>query len=232
MQPAPTSLRQTLTGRLPRHSHRAAYAAIVLEGGYVEAGDAGRYKVEAGDMLVHASFQAHQNSFDRNGAKVLNLPVGAERAPIALRIADTDAIVRVAERDARAASALAFSMVKCALSFCEDWPDLLAEALRRNRVSSIEEWAEEIGLARTSVSRGFARAYGVAPQRYRLQNRASRAARMIVGTSATLAQISDACGYSDQSHMTRDFTRFIGATPARLRHHHVTRVQDGIAPVR
>jgi hypothetical protein len=38
---------------MPRHRHLQRYAAIVLSGGYVEAGDAGRMRVRAGDVLVH-----------------------------------------------------------------------------------------------------------------------------------------------------------------------------------
>ncbi len=57
-----------------RHSHEHAYAAIVLSGGYEEAGDHGRFKVQAGDVVLHERFEAHINRFSASGATVLNLP--------------------------------------------------------------------------------------------------------------------------------------------------------------
>lgn len=60
-----TSVRAPTPQRLPsglaiaRHRHACAYVALVLSGGYVEAGDAGRWRVRPGDAIVHAPFEAH-----------------------------------------------------------------------------------------------------------------------------------------------------------------------------
>jgi hypothetical protein len=44
--------------RLERH-HHAGYAALVLRGSYVEAGDRGRIQAEPGHVLFYAAFEGH-----------------------------------------------------------------------------------------------------------------------------------------------------------------------------
>ncbi len=53
------------------------------------------------------------------------------------------------------------------------------------------------------------------PDFWRLLGRARRAAGCL-RSGQKLADIADAHGYSDQAHMTRDFTRWFGAPPARM----------------
>src|SRR5262245_35105344 len=60
---------------MTRHRHVAAYATLVLSGGYEEAGDAGRFRVSEGDILIHAPFSAHRDAIFRTGAVVLDLPL-------------------------------------------------------------------------------------------------------------------------------------------------------------
>jgi hypothetical protein len=92
---------------VPRHIHPHAYATVVLEGGYQEAGESGRWRVWSGDVLLHAPFSAHCDQVLAGGARVLNLP-----APIHLsrsacgRIEDPDLVVRLAERDPLDAAAV------------------------------------------------------------------------------------------------------------------------------
>src|SRR5437764_10625734 len=61
--------------RLPRHRHAAPYAALVLSGGYVEAGDAGRRRMNAGDVAFHRAFEAHANVVAEGGARRLSVPL-------------------------------------------------------------------------------------------------------------------------------------------------------------
>ena len=44
---------------MQRHRHAIGYVAVVLAGGYLEAGDAGRRRVGPGDALVHRPFEGH-----------------------------------------------------------------------------------------------------------------------------------------------------------------------------
>ncbi len=88
---------------LDRHVHEEGYAALVLSGGYEEAGDRGRFQVKEGDAIFHEPFEAHLDRFSETGAVVLNLrlPVGGSYAPGIAKVADPDSVARVAEGSRR-----------------------------------------------------------------------------------------------------------------------------------
>jgi AraC-like DNA-binding protein len=68
------------------------------------------------------------------------------------------------------------------------------------------------GLSCFYFLRLFRIAYGVTPHVYLALLRLERA-RAMLRTDAPLAQIAVACGFSDQSHLTRFFKRVYGITP-------------------
>jgi len=213
-------------GHVPRHRHRHAYAAVVLAGGYEEAGDGGRWRVSAGDVLVHAAMEAHQDHIGARGCILVNVPLPAEPPEGGLfRLDDPDALVRLAERDGRAALARLLSGMRRGVAPLDDWPDLLARRLRGEDEISIGRWAAEMGLAPESVSRGFRRAYGVSPRRYRLEARARRALKLIVDPGLGLAAIAQDCGFADQPHLTRTLSSMTGRTPGQWRAARVNSVQ-------
>ena len=202
---------------MPRHRHAEPYAAIVVDGGYLEAGDSGRIEARPGDVLLHGAYDAHRDAFLSRGATVLNLPLDAAARPGFGRIENVDAIVRLAERDWRQASIEAQRGIEWRSAPLADWPDLLAAALRDDPDLVISSWAESVGLAAASVSRGFARAYGISPKRFRLEARVRRAARRLQHWQGSLAALAAELGFADQAHMTRAIAAMTGHTPARLR---------------
>lgn len=203
--------------RLDRHRHREGYVALVLAGGYVEAGDGGRLRVGAGDVVVHEAYAAHQDGFGTAGAVVLNLPpVDGLEAGVA-RIADPDAVARLAERDPIAAGELLRTMHQPGGERLADWPDLLALALEADPALSIAHWCDSIGINPASASRGFARAYGVSPKRYRLEARTRRALRSLPGWTGGIAALAAEHGFADQAHLTRSIAGITGTPPAALR---------------
>jgi AraC-like DNA-binding protein len=210
--------------RLRRHRHVHAYAAVVLSGGYLEAGEAGRRLLNPGDVAVHAPFAAHLNSVGMNGARVLNLPV-ADVADAFGTVADPDAIVRLAQSNLADAAALLQAAFTPAHTQCLDWPDQLALDLSDNAVISFAEWASLQGLAPETLSRGFFRAFGVTPKRWRYEQRARRALHAIVDGAERLASIALDLGYADQAQMTRAVTDISGSPPSAWRK--VNSRQDG-----
>jgi AraC-like DNA-binding protein len=123
----------------------------------------------------------------------------------------------MAERDSIAAADLVVSSLMAPLASPGDWPDLLAAALRDNPALGLTDWAERMGLAVETVARGFKRAYGVSPKRYRADVRALQAWRLIPRSTLPLAQLALALGFTDQAHMTRDVAALTGRTPGALR---------------
>ncbi|WP_442417767.1 helix-turn-helix transcriptional regulator [Pararhizobium capsulatum] len=80
---------------------------------------------------------------------------------------------------------------------------------------SLSDLAEASGLSRYQVLRAFSQWMGLTPHAYIVQRRLNMARRFI-GTGMPLADAAAASGFSDQSHMTRLFTRFFGFSPGML----------------
>lgn len=197
-----------------RHRHASGYAALVLEGGYVEAGDSGRRSVTAGEVVLHEGFEAHFNRFGGRGAWVLNLPLpdGWRPSQSFMRISDPDRIARIAERDPRAATSDLLEQLAPVEPQPGDWPDHLATALRGDTRLCLAAWAGKTGIAPGSVSRGFRQTYGVSPARYRSEARTRQALRRLSGP-ASLADLALDAGFADQAHMTRAIVALTGRTP-------------------
>lgn len=160
------------------------------------------------------------------GADILNLALGcAPPAPFG-QIEDPGAIARLAARDQREAVAALLEALVVRPVGANDWPDSLAADLREEKVGTLQDWAEQAGIAASSVSRGFRLAYGISPQRYRAEQRARSAARSLRGMTMRLADIALDCGFADQPHMTRRVREVFGEPPSRLRAH-VKCLQDG-----
>ncbi len=204
---------------LGRHVHEEAYAALVLSGGYEEAGDHGRFLVKAGNVVFHEQFEAHLDRFSETGAVVLNfrLPAGCSLTPGIAKVADPDSIARTAERSRRDALNLLFSSAISETPQPADWPDLLATALVQNPSLKLSQWGETIGIAPWAVSRGFALVFGVSPEAFRARTRGRHALNSIKNTDAPLASIAAELGFSDQSHMTRSVKQLTGIGPQAWR---------------
>lgn len=203
--------------RMERHRHAEAYAALVLEGGYVEAGDRGRFHARPGQVLIHGAWESHMDAFSGAGARVLNLALTGEVAFGVGVAADPDAVARAAERDLVEATALLGATTRPQDAAPGDWPDALAEALRRDPNIALEVWAGAAGLAPATISRGFRQAFGTSPRRYRAEQRALKAAGALVRRGDSLAALAAELGFVDQAHMTRAVAAVTGLAPGRLR---------------
>jgi AraC-like DNA-binding protein len=217
-RPEAARLKHAPCERLPRHPHRAAFAAVVLSGGYVEAGDTGRHRLGPGDVLLHRAFEQHLDRFDSGGAEVLVLTLDGRAGPLqAGRIADPDALARLAERDAGAAAQTLLAELQPRPVAASDWPDLLALAIRADPALPLADWAETAGLHAGSVSRGFRQVFGVTPAAYRLAQRTQQALDAVLHTRTPLSAIAQDCGFADQAHMARAIRTATHFTPGALR---------------
>jgi AraC-like DNA-binding protein len=211
-------LRHPPRQQLLRHVHPHAFAAVVLSGGYVEAGDTGRYRMEMGDVLVHQAWESHLDRFDGRGAEVLVLALANRLGNcIVGRISDPDELVRLAERDPQ----MALAHLRATLAACPqrpgDWPDLLARDLRADPTLNLEAWAAAHGLHPGSISRGFRQVFGLTPAAYRVAQRTRRAIEAICGSSQTLGRVAQDTGFADQAHMNRSVRRLARMTPGAFR---------------
>ncbi len=79
----------------------------------------------------------------------------------------------------------------------------------------LDELAKTSGLGKYQLIRHFSRATGYTPHAYLVQRRALLARQLIL-QKTPLAEAALAAGFSDQSHMTRQFVRFYGYSPGKL----------------
>lgn len=208
---------------LPRHRHLSAYATIVLAGSFEESGYSGRIRATVGDVLIHAALDCHANRVVVAGLKLIRLAWrDLSGSGGVYRLDNVDEVARTAEKDVNEASLLLEGCLRRqkvpSPGQKHDWPDLLWADLATDTAMQIGEWAETNGLARETVSRGFAAAYGISPSTLRAELRARAAWLRLTRGPESLCQIATETGFSDQAHMTRWVRRITGAPPAVWRH--------------
>jgi AraC-like DNA-binding protein len=78
----------------------------------------------------------------------------------------------------------------------------------------LEELATVAGMSRFQLLRAFKAKVGCGPHAFLIDRKLARA-RELLAQGQTPADTAAEVGFSDQSHLTRHFKRFFGATPAR-----------------
>jgi AraC family transcriptional regulator len=81
----------------------------------------------------------------------------------------------------------------------------------------VGELAGLCGLSRSYFTRAFKVSMGTPPHRWLLRQRVRRAGEMLERTNESIAAIALACGFADQSHLTRVFHAVTGTSPAAWR---------------
>jgi AraC-like DNA-binding protein len=82
---------------------------------------------------------------------------------------------------------------------------------------AIARLACDCGLSTSQFARAFRQSTGYPPHRWLLQRRIKRAQDLLLTSDKTLAEIASACGFSNQSHLTRAFGQTVGSSPGLWR---------------
>jgi AraC family transcriptional regulator len=86
-----------------------------------------------------------------------------------------------------------------------------------NKSISIAALAGVVAMSRSHFSRTFKLAVGLCPMKYVAMRRVERAKQLLRAARLPLAEIALACGFADQAHLTRRFSRALGVSPGRWR---------------
>jgi AraC family transcriptional regulator len=81
----------------------------------------------------------------------------------------------------------------------------------------LKEVARECRLSVSHFSRAFRRTMGVAPHHWLLSRRIEVAKEKLRNTKLSLSEVALACGFADQSHLTRVFAGMVGVSPGAWR---------------
>jgi transcriptional regulator GlxA family with amidase domain len=82
---------------------------------------------------------------------------------------------------------------------------------------AITELARTANLSPSSFLRKFKATFSMTPKEYLRHLRVQEASHLIVRTTQTFAQISHHCGFSDQAHFSREFSRILKEPPSAYR---------------
>lgn len=92
-----------------------------------------------------------------------------------------------------------------------------SEIKRLNGNVAIAQMARSIGWSSRHFVSCFREQIGLTPKAAARRFRFDRARRLVSGLAPTLAEVALVCGYSDQSHLTREFQELAGCSPASYR---------------
>jgi AraC-like DNA-binding protein len=80
-----------------------------------------------------------------------------------------------------------------------------------------EALAEQAGLSTSYFNRAFRDTFCMSPHAFILSCRTDRAMKLLIGGDEPIAQIAVACGFADQAHFSRVFSRRAGLPPGAWR---------------
>ncbi|MBL9099152.1 MAG: helix-turn-helix transcriptional regulator [Alphaproteobacteria bacterium] len=224
---------------LPEHTHDRAHACLLLAGSFQEiSGDDSR-AVSAGTILLHPRGAKHKNVIGETGAHSLAIefdddylarlcPQHLDRLGSTLISGAPDIIragvavhrlLRDAAPPARVRRAVDV-FLKRLLGDEPAAPRWIADVKRQLEAGSTPDLGDigrHVGRHPAHIMREFRRSEGVPVGEYRRALRIARACKMLRQTIRPIAEIALACGFADQSHLTRTFKRFVNMTPAAYR---------------
>jgi AraC family transcriptional regulator len=95
----------------------------------------------------------------------------------------------------------------------------VSEFIDANLNSDISIWqlARECGLSARYFARAFKKSAGLPPHQWLMKKRVDKAKELLQRVDWELTDIASTCGFVDQSHFTRVFSRLEGNSPGRWR---------------
>jgi AraC-like DNA-binding protein len=99
-----------------------------------------------------------------------------------------------------------------------EWLGAAYDYLASETSPSVFAASRHAGVSREHLSRAFTQAFGVRPKDMQRCVRLSRAASALSSAAAPAAHLAVELGYSDQSHMIREFRAAFGMTPGEFAH--------------
>lgn len=231
---------------LPGHRHERPYLSFVLTGGYRETLKEGATACGPGTLLVHPPGESHEDRFGDRASTLLVIEPSpetlGERAARAFERRSAVSgpsirrLVSAVRRETRNSDELSDLAIQGVLF------EISAEVLRSSReipapASRPPSWlrearrivldrfrggiglsglAAEVDVHPSHLAREFRRHYDTSVGELVRTSRIEHALERI-DSSASLADLAAECGFADQSHFTRCFSRIVGTTPAAYR---------------
>lgn len=81
----------------------------------------------------------------------------------------------------------------------------------------VSELARIAGLSESQFRKRFMKLFKISPLKFITRIRVQTAAKLLLSSDASIAEIALKCGFCDQSYLTRQFSSFFGMTPKKYR---------------
>jgi AraC family transcriptional regulator len=228
---------------LADHTHENAFIAFVLRGAYNEICTYRRLECKCGTAILHPAGETHKNQFCSRGGLVFSMEFGSHwlerfhRVPTRTFVREGRIFelgLQLYVRMSRGDWLGDFDLEEFALAITGDLAQLhslqAGEARSRWMRHTLELVhgracetltlaciAESAGIHPTHLARQFRNVHGCTVGDYIRRLRVQRAATWLLETEEPISHIAQACGFADQSHLTRLFRSALGATPRQLR---------------
>lgn len=230
----------------PLHSHSDAYFCLILDGRSLQTYGSKQRIREPQTITFYPPNELQSESFGRDGGRIFNVEVdlrwlGYFREYSVIREESTDfrggslawLTTRLYNEFHRKdhASALAIEGVTLEIiaeasrkitasrSRCPRWLEQARDVLHENFAENLTlgTIAEIVGVHPVHLASSFRKQYHCTIGDYRRRLRVEFACRAIGKSHFTLAQIALAAGFANQPHLSREFKRMMGMTPAEYR---------------
>ena len=241
-----TDLRHTSPRKLPAHSHELPFFAVLMEGLYGERYGRQERQFRPFTVHFRPARVPHQDEVGPRGVRFFEIEIRPswrkrlQDYPAALDVARDDCkggellwlamkLFRemhgaAAADDLSVESLLAELMAAAARMPQESrqrprWLDPIVERLAVDYCErlTLDELSGEAGVHPVHLSRVFRKCMGEGIGEYVHRLRVRAACEQILEPEISIAEVSLALGFADQSHFTRSFRRVTGMTPAAFR---------------
>jgi AraC family transcriptional regulator len=229
---------------VPVHAHAHAFFSMLITGRYRESFGGSEWDARPLAMVLRPAQAEHRDEIGPDGALFLCVDIAPSYWDA---LARSDVRLQRRAFEDRPMSCVALRLLKELCERRDGWrgvaeslvnelveehvatsprvsrrePRWLRRALERLHVdpanASLNAVAADLDLHPVHLSRMFKRHIGITVSQYLRELRVQRAARAVLESREPLASLADDHGFSDQSHMTREFARVTHWSPAKLR---------------
>jgi len=231
---------------LPKHHHQHAYLTYVLEGSYLEIYEGNTSVCGRGALRFLPAGETHENRFE-DGVRCLHVRIDQsvldrlrEHSPVLRKPSEINGIASTwlakrlynefCQRDTVSPLAMegvileilaegARSGAKTLYGRAPRWLQRAREIVEARFLESLSlsEIASAVGVHHVHLSREFRKHHHCTIGDFIRRLRVEHACRLLSHSETMLAEIALTCGFSDQSHFSLTFKRYMGLTPSKFR---------------
>lgn len=223
---------------MPPHTDAFSRISIILEGTMNETTSNEDIVASAGSLVIKPKTAVHENTFSQKPVSLLTICfrddsffagyfskwqfirhpkiyVQAIRLWTELRHTKNDKELKTSLKSFALSGFTQITGADNTLFWVEQLRELLAENLSEPEFIYII--SKKLSLHRVYAGKVFKRHYGISPSEFRKFARIAAAFLDLSLTKKSLASVAFDAGFSDQSHMNRNFRLYTGCTPAAFR---------------